>query len=115
MALRLLGWFWDHCLLGWFGALTCSFSLVDWGFMFVEAVLSFGSTHLAMAADKALGQAGVEFTMIPTPTPVSAGCGISLRLRYDLLDRAKDVLAAQPQPIEADMHGIDEQGTYTRL
>ena len=66
-----------------------------------------------MAADKALAGAGVAFTMIPTPT--SAGCGISLRLSYGLLEQARSVLVAQTPPIVSAAHGLDEAGAYTPL
>ena len=83
--------------------------------MFVDVVFTFDSTHVAMAADKALTGAGVAFTMIPTPTAISAGCGISLRLSYVLLEQARSVLAAQTPPIVSAAHGLDEAGAYTPL
>ena len=83
--------------------------------LFVDVVFTFDSTHVAMAADKALAGAGVAFTMIPTPTAISAGCGISLRLAYGLLEQARSVLAAQTPPIVSAAHGLDEAGAYTPL
>lgn len=83
--------------------------------LFVDVVFTFDSTHVAMAADKALAGAGVAFTMIPTPTAISAGCGISLRLSYGLLEQARSVLATQTPPIVSAAHGLDEAGTYTPL
>ena len=68
-----------------------------------------------MAADKALGEAGVEFTMIPTPTAVSAGCGISLRMPQREFAHAREVLACQTPPICADIHSVDDQGVYAPL
>ena len=83
--------------------------------LFVDVVFTFDSTHVAMAADKALAGAGVAFTMIPTPTAISAGCGISLRLSYGLLEQARSVLAAQTPPIVSAAHSLDEAGAYTPL
>ncbi len=83
--------------------------------MYSEVVLSFEGTHLAMAADKALAGAGLAFTMIPTPTAISAGCGISLRMDAALLGAAREVLARQTPAIAADVHGLDETGAYTKL
>ena len=83
--------------------------------LFVDVVFTFDSTHVAMAADKALAGAGVAFTMIPTPTAISAGCGISLRLSYGLLEQARSVLATQTPPIVSAAHGLDEAGAYTPL
>ena len=42
-------------------------------------VISFDSTHAAMAANSAL--AGAPFAMIPTPREISAGCGMSLKFK----------------------------------
>lgn len=42
-------------------------------------VLAFESTHAAMAASKALADAGVAFYTIPTPRAISAGCGMALK------------------------------------
>lgn len=45
-------------------------------------VISFESTHAAMASERALvGQAAAS--MIPTPREISAGCGMSLRFQAD--------------------------------
>ena len=75
-------------------------------------VLSFGSTHLAMAADCALGGAGVSFTMLPTPRQISAGCGIALRLAPDALERALACLAAQDPAIPAHSYAVCADGSY---
>ena len=49
-------------------------------------VISFESTHAAMAAQKLLE--GLRFDVIPTPPQVTATCGIALRLGDDLLEEA---------------------------
>lgn len=42
-------------------------------------VLTFQSTHAAMASSKTLASGGIDFWTIPTPREISAGCGIALR------------------------------------
>lgn len=42
-------------------------------------VLTFVSTHAAMASSKTLASGGIDFWTIPTPREISAGCGIALR------------------------------------
>ncbi len=61
-------------------------------------VIAFESTHAAMAAQKALE--GMAFYVIPTPTDISASCGISLRLEDDLLEDAAARLEAHPDIAE---------------
>ena len=41
-------------------------------------VIAFDSTHAALAASKALSDAGEHFLTIPVPRAISAGCGIAL-------------------------------------
>lgn len=58
-------------------------------------VMAFESTHAAMAAQHAL--AGAEgFALIPTPTAISAGCGMSLKFCAPT-DEAAGVLARTPK------------------
>ena len=54
-------------------------------------VIAFEQTHAAMAAQKLLG--GMRFDVIPTPKEISAGCGIALRLRDDLMEQAMAALS----------------------
>lgn len=49
-------------------------------------VIAFESTHAAMAAQKVLS--GLRFDVIPTPSDISASCGISLRIDDSLLEEA---------------------------
>ncbi len=42
-------------------------------------VLTFESTHAAMAASNSLSSGGFAFVTIPTPTAISASCGIALK------------------------------------
>ena len=46
-------------------------------------VLTFESTHAAMASSKTLASGGFDFWTIPTPREISAGCGMALRFSAD--------------------------------
>lgn len=46
-------------------------------------VLTFESTHKAMAAQTVFTAAGRRFALIPTPREISAGCGMSLKFEAD--------------------------------
>lgn len=45
-----------------------------------QIVFTFHSTHAAIAAEDALRDAGFALEIIPPPTPLSAGCGLAIRL-----------------------------------
>ncbi|MDO4182286.1 MAG: DUF3343 domain-containing protein [Coriobacteriia bacterium] len=51
-------------------------------------VITFESTHTAMAASKTLASGGIDFWTIPTPREISAGCGIALRFSAETPDEA---------------------------
>lgn len=46
-----------------------------------DAVITFDSTHQAMAAEDHLRAAGVQLEVIPPPADLSAGCGLALKVR----------------------------------
>jgi hypothetical protein len=58
-------------------------------------VFTFPSTHAAMAAEDALREAGLALEIIPPPPPLSAGCGLAIRVGASLERTAIDTLAAQ--------------------
>ena len=57
-------------------------------------VIAFDSTHAAMAAQKLLE--GLRFDVIPTPSDISASCGISLRITDELMEDAAQRLGRRP-------------------
>ena len=66
-------------------------------------VMSFESTHAAMAAQKLLE--GLRFDVIPTPVQVTATCGIALRLEDELLEAAHERLQrSEPICAQAAWH-----------
>jgi Protein of unknown function (DUF3343) len=58
-------------------------------------VFTFPSTHAAIAAEDALRDAGFVLEIIPPPPPLSAGCGLALRLAAELEKAAVATLAHQ--------------------
>ncbi|MCL4367859.1 MAG: DUF3343 domain-containing protein [Actinobacteria bacterium] len=60
-----------------------------------QIVFTFPSTHAAMAAEDALREAGFALEIIPPPPPLSAGCGLAIRLAAALEQAAVATLAAQ--------------------
>jgi hypothetical protein len=58
-------------------------------------IFVFASTHQALAAEKALKEAGIRHAVINTPREFSSNCGISLRIDPGLRDCAQAVLAGK--------------------
>lgn len=46
-----------------------------------DAVITFDSTHQAMAAEDHLRAAGFRLEVIPPPAALGAGCGLAIRVR----------------------------------
>lgn len=66
-------------------------------------ILTFYSTHHALAAEKALKEAGVDQTIVPTPRQLSANCGIAIRIADTDAAQARHVLESAGIKIEG-MH-----------
>jgi hypothetical protein len=64
-------------------------------------ILTFTSTHRAIAAEEALLEADVPHQIVPLPAWVRAGCGLSLRLEAAALDRALAALEQAGAAVEA--------------
>lgn len=66
-------------------------------------VIAFESTHAAMVAQKLL--AGMRFDVIPTPTDITASCGISLRIADEFMEEASMRLETKPDvAVQASWH-----------
>lgn len=55
-------------------------------------LLLFDSTSLALKAERVARAAGVTFSVIPTPSEYSSGCGIALLLDDDQVAGARRAL-----------------------
>ena len=82
------------------------------------SIISFPSTHHAMAGEKIAE--GVcknkEARLIPIPPEVSAGCGLALKLPSSILELVLDTLMKEGIQIEGAffVHLSDGKKTYTR-
>ena len=47
--------------------------------MEIYSIITFNSTHHAIAAEKLLTESGFHIRMIPVPTEVTSNCGLSIR------------------------------------
>lgn len=54
---------------------------------------TFESTHAAISTEKLLRPA--EVTIMPVPRFLSASCGISVRVRPDMREKAEDIFRTQ--------------------
>jgi len=56
------------------------------------ALLTFDTTNMALKTERLLKDAGITCAVIPTPLEITAECGISLLLKGELVEKAKDAL-----------------------
>ncbi len=54
----------------------------------------FDSTNMALKAERALKDAGIPCSVIPTPREVTAECGIALLIRREWVEKAAGALDA---------------------
>jgi hypothetical protein len=57
-----------------------------------DAVMTFDTTHQAMAAEDILREAGFQLEVVPPPRGLTAGCGLALRLDLSDIPAATQVL-----------------------
>lgn len=55
-------------------------------------VITFESTHLAMAAERQLAELSID--VIPTPRQISASCGISIKTAVENLQAIQSLMGA---------------------
>ena len=74
----------------------------------VFCVISFDSTHQAIAAEMAVtGLSGAR--LIPLPPEISEGCGMALRVNREDAEKAVDLLAASGAAYQ-DVYTLTVQG-----
>ncbi len=62
-----------------------------------KLVVTFRSTHDAIASQHSLTEASVAFTVMPTPVEITSDCGIALLIDRD--EHARASRALKPLPI----------------
>lgn len=77
-----------------------------------NAIVTFDSTHQAMAAEDLLRGQGVEFEVVPPPSNLSAGCGLALRIGLEDARLVMNLLHDRGASYAA-VHLLDEQQTAT--
>ena len=58
----------------------------------MEYVITFNTTNHAIKAEQCLLHQGLRVGVLPLPTQIKAGCGISLRVSPDEITQAKEIL-----------------------
>lgn len=61
----------------------------------MDLVLTFNSTHFALAAEKKLKEKNLLVQLIPTPRSVSSRCGFSLKIEYTEMDIIQNAISEQ--------------------
>ena len=78
-----------------------------------SAVITFDSTHQAMAAEDALRDEGMNLEVVPPPANLSAGCGLALRVRLEDVPAAIETLNRR-RAAYAAVHLLDREQKATR-
>ena len=72
------------------------------------AIVTFDSTHQAMAAEDILRCAAIGLEVVPPPSNLSAGCGLALRVRLEDVPCVVDTLTSQ-RAVFAAVHLLDQE------
>jgi hypothetical protein len=79
------------------------------------AIITFESTHHAMAAEDILRREAIGLEVVPPPANLSAGCGLALRVRLEDVANVIDALTRRGA-VYAAIHLLDrEQRAVKRL
>lgn len=65
-----------------------------------HSVLTFQNTNYSIKAEQTLLSAKIPVTVIPLPSAIHAGCGLSIRICAADLARARESLAQAGVPIQ---------------
>ena len=61
----------------------------------MEYILTFENTNFAIQAERYLLQEGLQISVLPLPSQISAGCGICLRIVPEEIQKSLDILEKQ--------------------
>jgi hypothetical protein len=73
-----------------------------------SAIVTFDSTHHAMAAEDVLRHEAIELEVVPPPSNLSAGCGLALRVRLEDVPDVVEALASRGA-VYAAVHLLDQE------
>lgn len=77
-----------------------------------EVVISFDSTHDALAAQHDLSQQAIPFRVIPTPVEITSDCGIALLVDSTVASRCIRLRAAKLTRVTLDGNRLAISGPY---
>lgn len=61
----------------------------------IFALITFANSHLVLKAEKTLEQANQEIRVIPLPSEISSGCGLSIMCDINELDKMLIILKTE--------------------
>lgn len=80
--------------------------------MNTEVVISFDSTHDALAAQHDLEQQDIPFRVIPTPVEITSDCGIALLIDSTVASRCTALRGAKLTRVSLDGNRLTITGPY---
>ena len=76
-------------------------------------LFAFDSPHAAISAQRLLASCGA--VVMPTLRSITASCGMSLRLRDEALEKAKQIMKASSiDPALYHLYRVEQEGKETR-
>ena len=76
-------------------------------------LFAFDSPHAAISAQRLLSSCGA--VVMPTLRSITASCGMSLRLRDEAIDQAKEIMKASSiDPALYRLYRVEQEGKETR-
>lgn len=76
-------------------------------------LFAFDSPHAAISAQRLLSGCGA--VVMPTLRSITASCGMSLRLRDETIEKAKEILRASSiDPALYRLYRVEQEGKETR-
>lgn len=76
-------------------------------------LFAFDSPHAAIASQRLLASLGA--VVMPTLRSITASCGMSLRLREDRVDKAKEIMRASSiDPALYRLYRVEQEGQESR-
>ena len=76
-------------------------------------LFAFDSPHAAISAQRLLSSCGA--VVMPTLRSITASCGMSLRLRDEMIDQAKEILKASSiDPALYRLYRVEQEGKEAR-
>lgn len=76
-------------------------------------LVSFESTHAAMASEKVLSRFGA--TMLPVPKAISAGCGMALHFKAEGPEEAKEMASLAKEARGLATLYMEIEGVYAEI